>query len=311
MKALLFDKSISIAEIPKPARKSGEALIKVLLAGICNTDLEITRGYMGYKGVIGHEFVGVVEDSENHSLINKRVVGEINFGCGRCEYCLSGLERHCPNRTVLGIQDRQGAFAQYVSIPDKNIYHIPDNVPDNQAVFVEPLAAAVEILEQVKIEPTSLVAIVGDGKLALLILQVIQLTGNRCFLFGKHKEKLEIASQLGGKALAAEKGSSKKFDFVIEASGKKEGFDFALDIIKPRGTIILKSTYQDKTNMNFAKIVIDEINITGSRCGPFAPALSLLEKKRVQVEPLISKIFPFRAFVYAQKNSLKVLIDFK
>ncbi len=315
MKAVLFDKSISLVEIPKPARKEGEALIKVLLAGICNTDLEITRGYMGYNGVLGHEFIGIVEDSETHFLINKRVVSEINIGCGHCEFCMSGLKRHCPNRSVVGILDRQGAFAQYISLPDNNIFIIPDNVPDTHAVFVEPLAAALEILEQVRINPTSRVAIVGDGKLALLILQVIQLTGNKCFLFGKHKEKLNVAEQFGAITSLAKKGGNKKFDFVIDASGKKEGFDFALNIIKPRGTIILKSTYQSKTSLNFAKIVIDEIHIIGSRCGPFEPAISLLEKKLIQIDPLISKIFPFKnsvdAFIFAQKNNFKVLINFK
>lgn len=315
MKAVTFDKSISLTEIPKPARKEGESLIKVLLAGICNTDLEITRGYMGYNGVLGHEFIGIVEDSETHSLINKRVVSEINIGCGHCEYCMRGLQRHCSNRSVIGIANRQGAFAQYISLPDNNLFVVPETVPDKHAVFVEPLAAALEILEQVKINPTSQIAIVGDGKLALLILQVIQLTGNTCYVFGKHKEKLDIAAQLGGIAFFAKKGSNEKFDFVVEASGKKEGFDFALNITKPRGTIILKSTYQSKTSLNFAKIVIDEINIIGSRCGPFEPAISLLEKKFVQIEPLVSKIFPFKnsvnAFAFAQKNNLKVLIDFK
>jgi len=315
MKALLFENSISIGKIPKPARKDGESLIKVLLAGICNTDLEIVRGYMGFKGVLGHEFIGIVEDSENHSLINKRVVSEINIGCGHCDLCINGLKRHCPNRSVVGILNHQGAFAQYISLPDINLFTIPDNISDEQAVFVQPLAAALEILEQVKINPSSQVAIVGDGKLALLILQVIHLTGCKCFLFGKHKEKLEIAAKFGAITSFAKKGSSQKFDIVIESSGKKEGFTFALNIIKPRGAIILKSTYQSNVSFNFAKIVIDEIHIIGSRCGPFEPAIFLLEKKFIHIDPLISKVFPFKdsieAFTFAQKDNLKVLIDFK
>ncbi len=315
MKALVFDEKIFMADLPKPARKENESLIKILMAGICNTDLEIVKGYMSYRGVLGHEFVGIVEDSGSHNLINKRVVGEINLGCGKCDFCLQGLSRHCQNRSVIGILSKQGVFAQYITLPDANLYIIPDSVPDEHAVFVEPLAAALEILEQVKIIPATRVAIIGDGKLALLILQVILLLGVHCVLFGKHEEKLLIAKKLGAITEPTTGRYNREFDMVIEASGKKEGLTKALELLKPRGRLVLKSTFHGKMNFNFAGIVVDEITLIGSRCGTFAPAIRLLEKKVIQIEPLIARVFPFdnaiEAFEYARNGHLKVLLNYK
>jgi len=315
VKALVFDEKIVIADLPKPARKENESLIKILVAGICNTDLEIIKGYMGYKGVLGHEFVGIVEDSGDHALINKRVVGEINIGCGKCDFCLQGLSRHCQSRSVIGILAKQGVFAQYIALPDANLCLVPDSIPDEHAVFVEPLAAALEILEQVKIIPATSVAIIGDGKLALLILQVIQLLGVHCVLFGKHEDKLLIAKNLGANIESTTKNYKGVFDLVIEASGKKEGLFKALELLKPRGQLVLKSTFHGKVSLNFAGLVVDEITLIGSRCGPFAPAIRLLEKGLIRIDPLIARVFPFddavAAFDYAQSGHLKVLLNYK
>jgi len=316
MKALVFRDGLFLSTIEKPARGKGESLIKLLMAGICNTDIEIVRGYMGFQGVLGHEFVGIVIDSDDPNLLNKRVVGEINVGCGQCKYCLQGLERHCPNRTVVGIYNRQGVFAEYLVLPDKNLHVVPDNVSDEEAVFVEPLAASLEIQEQIQVRPTDKIAIVGDGKLALLIVQVLKLSGAAVTVFGKHAQKLALCQKFGAQAAHIDQKPADKFDLVVEASGHFSGFEFALDLLKPRGTMVLKSTYHGSLSYNPAKVVIDELNIIGSRCGPFEPAIHLLDEKLVDVRPLITETFPFgqieQAFQAAMnKDSLKILIDFR
>ncbi len=312
MKAIVFDNKVKLMDIEKPVAKEGESLIEIAKAGICNTDIEITRGYMEYSGVMGHEFVGIVKESFNSSLVGKRVVGEINVGCGDCEFCRSGLERHCYNRSVLGIFNHQGAFAEYLVLPDKNLFIVPDSMSDSQAVFTEPIAAALEILEQVHIQPCDKVAIVGDGKLALLIVQAIQLTGADCTVFGKHESKLAIAEKFGAKTSNDE---NLKFDIVVEASGKPEGLMFAKKKIKPRGTIVLKSTYASDITINMSQFVVDEINIVGSRCGRFEPALRLIENSSFNTDALIDKEFNVedfdKAFDTSLQSSLKVILNFK
>lgn len=315
MKALcLKDGELKLKELPTPVANENEALIKVKLAGICKTDLELVKGYMDFDGVLGHEFVGVVEKAESESWIGKRVCGEINFGCGRCHYCLRGLSRHCPNRTVLGIMNQDGVFAEYVVLPTDNLQEIPKEVPDLTAVFVEPLAAALEILEQVQIEPNASVAVIGDGKLGLLICQVLKLTGCKLLLIGKHANKLGLAESWGIDALNLDQLSNDKYDIVVEASGSPSGFSTAMRLIKPRGTIVLKSTYHGEISLNAAPIVIDEISILGSRCGQFPSAVRLLQEKLVDVESLITEILPFdkalEAFELAQQpDKLKIVLQ--
>lgn len=320
MKAVVFDNGLKLeTNYPKPTPKKGEALIKVNTIGICNTDYEITKGYMGYKGILGHEFTGVVVEinDENKSLLNKRVVGEINCGCGDCEWCAQGLERHCPNRSTLGIWQREGCFAEYVCLPVKNLLEIPENVSDDEAVFVEPLAAALEILEQVHIPPYKRVAVLGDGKLGLMIALALNAAGLDVVLIGKHENKLQIAKNQGVKTkLLADVEIKKEFDFVVEATGSISGFETSLALTKPRGTLILKSTIAASKEFNFAPVVVDEITIVGSRCGQFAPALRLLESKRIDVKPLISDIFDLDDSIAAfernkDKSSIKVIVKVK
>ncbi len=294
---------------------AGDALVKVNIAGICNTDLELIKGYMGFHGVPGHEFVGVVESSADEFWIGKRVCGEINYACDNCDYCRRGLERHCPNRTVMGILNQSGAFAEYLSVPLANLRLVPGNVPDKAAVFTEPLAAAFEILEQVHIQPEDSVAVVGDGKLGLLVCQVLKLSGCNLTLIGKHESKLALAASWGIAVLPRGKAEASSYNLVVEASGSPSGFDSAMELLRPRGTLILKSTYAGNLELNMAPIVIDEIQIIGSRCGRFQPALRALSNGLVNVTDLIDCVYPFdqalAAFEHAsQPGTLKVLIDF-
>lgn len=315
MKAVVFDNGLKLDNnYPMPVPQKGEALIKVNTIGICNTDYEITLGYMGYKGILGHEFTGVVEKAENKDLIGKRVVGEINCGCGQCDWCAQGLERHCFNRSTLGIWQREGCFAEYVCLPEKNLLVIPDNVTDEEAVFVEPLAAALEILEQVHIPPYKRVIVLGDGKLGLIIALALNAAGLDITLVGKHEEKLNIAKAQGVKTeLLNNLKIEKAYDFVVEATGSITGFETSLALTKPRGTLILKSTIAASKEFNLAPIVIDEITVLGSRCGQFAPALRMLEQKRIDVKPLISDIYTIDDSIEAfernkEKSSVKVLV---
>ncbi len=320
MRAVVFDNGLKLDKnYAKPSPRKGEALIKVNTIGICNTDYEITKGYMGYKGVLGHEFTGVVEEinADDKSLLNKRVVGEINCGCGECEWCNQGLERHCPNRSTLGIWQREGCFAEYVCLPVKNLLEIPENVSDEEAVFTEPLAAALEILEQIHIPPYKKIAVLGDGKLGLMIALALNAAGLDLILIGKHENKLEIAKKQGVKTkLLSDVEIKKEYDFVVEATGSISGFETSLALTKPRGTLILKSTIAASKEFNFAPVVVDEITIVGSRCGQFAPALRLLESGRIDVKPLISDVFELDEAIEAfernkEKSSIKVIVKVK
>ena len=307
-------KTVSVKEVEKPDR-ADEALVRVLLSGICNTDLEIARGYAGFKGTIGHEFVGVVEESTNRALVGRRVVGEINAGCGKCDLCRAGDSRHCASRTVLGIHGRDGAHAEFLQLPAENLFPVPDNVPDEHAVFTEPLAAACGVLERVSISKSDRVAVIGDGKLGLLCAQVLALTGASLLLIGKHSSKLRIAERRGIETATPKQAAkrSKQFDVVVEASGATGGFALALDLLRPKGQLVLKSTFHGKTEMDAARVVVDEISIVGSRCGRFAPALDLLRKDAVDVDSLISEEYALSKGVHAMQRAgvrgvLKVLL---
>ncbi len=306
----------------------GEALIRVVQVGICNTDLEIIRGYMDFKGVLGHEFVGVVEEiygkqaqEQYRHLLNTRVVGDINAACHRsdCSYCQRNMPTHCPNRTTLGIVERDGAFADYVMLPVENLHAVPENVSDEEAVFVEPLAANFEMLEQVHIKPTESVLVLGDGKMGQLAVQVLALSGCDISMVGKHEEKLALVERYGVNTHLLKDieqvfvASGRRVDHVVECTGAAQGIELALKLVRPRGTLHLKSTVADKTTLNLAPIVVDEIRVQGSRCGPFAPALRALSQKRIHVRSLISATYTFdeglAAFEYAeQKGVLKVLV---
>lgn len=316
MKALRFEnQQLHLAEIPTPQR-AGEALVRVTTAGICNTDLEIVRGYANFHGTLGHEFVGLVEASPDPSQIGARVVGEINAGCGQCDLCRAGDARHCANRTVLGIVGRDGAFAEYLTLPAGNLLKVPDSVSDQQAVFTEPLAAACEILEQVTILPNHRVAVIGDGKLGQLIARVLATTGCELLLIGKHSDKLQLAAEAGIATIALadlNAGAARGFDFVVEASGAAAGLQLALNLVKPRGTIILKSTFHGAVQFDTSRIVVDEISLVGSRCGRFEQALALLATGKLHVEPLIAATYPLREGVAAMQAAaeagrLKVLL---
>jgi threonine dehydrogenase-like Zn-dependent dehydrogenase len=333
MKALRYENgSLSISDVPKPVA-DGEALVRVTLSGICNTDLEIARGYAGFEGTIGHEFVGVIEEvsearaSARASLRSEpsltvglstagtRVVGEINAGCGACELCRTGDSRHCPNRTVLGIVGRDGAHAEFLKLPVANLLPVPDEISDERAVFTEPLAAAGGILERVSITEDSRVAVIGDGKLGLLCAQVIATTGAKLTLIGKHESKLAIAARRGIETVTVDEAARRasQFDVTVEASGSPKGFALARDLLHPRGILVLKSTFHGKTEIDAAPLVVNEISVIGSRCGRFAPALELLKSEAVDVESLIEGEFSLSSGIdamerAAQPGVLKILL---
>lgn len=316
MKALRFiNGKLEITETNIPA-SDGEALVLVLRSGICNTDIEISRGYAGFEGTIGHEFVGMVEASDDaRELVGKRVVGEINAGCGTCEKCVSGDPRHCPTRTVLGIVGRDGAHAEYLQLPSRNLLVVPENVSDEQAVFAEPLAAAYGITEQVDITSDTKVAVIGDGKLGLLCAMSLARSSPSLILIGKHRSKMAVAGNVEGVLLSdVSPAMSSHFDVVIEASGSESGFSTALDLVKPRGKIVLKSTFHGTPTWAASRVVVDEITIVGSRCGRFAPALELLASGAVNVGGLIEETRSLSTGVSAmhdaaRKGSLKILLD--
>ncbi|NDF35229.1 MAG: alcohol dehydrogenase [Nitrosopumilaceae archaeon] len=312
MKAVYFDGSKISLKTDYPNPKSGEALVKVRLAGICGTDLEMIQGYASYVGILGHEFVGEVVESDNKNLIGKRIVGEINAGCGKCQMCADGLERHCPNRTVLGIYKRDGAFAQYLSLPEKNLHIIPDSVSDEQAVFVEPLAAAFEIEEQLKIKSDAKIAVLGDGRLAQLIVRVLRINHTNITCFGKHKEKLDMASKLGIQTkIGITPKDEHSFDVVVEATGSESGFLDTMKLAKPRGTVVLKSTIASKNRLDLTTAIVNEITFVGSRCGPFRPAIQALATGAVSVDDLIDSVYSLDDLdeaLVAAKNKLKVLL---
>ena len=317
MKALrVHDQSASVEDVPTPER-DGEVLVRVLKSGICNTDLEIVRGYAGFTGTIGHEFVGIVEAcEENPELAGRRVVGEINVGCGECELCLGGDPRHCARRSVLGIKDRDGAHAEFLRLPLRNLIAVPDGVSNNSAVFAEPLAAAYGIFERVDIDSDKQVAVIGDGKLGLLCAMTMRLRSDSVLLVGKYREKLNIVDDLGIETALVDQipVRSRSFDVVVEASGSASGFSTASDLVKPGGQIVLKSTFHGSIEWESSRFVVDELSIVGSRCGRLAPALELLASKQVSVDRLISDEFKLadgvEALQHAEKRGvLKVLLS--
>ncbi len=314
MKAIHWDGSSAKLnpKAPGPNLQPDDVLIQVRLAGICATDLQIFRGYMGFRGIPGHEFVGDVIEGPLEWL-GKHVVGEISFGCGKCEACKRGMKRHCPYRRVLGIDGADGTFAEFVAVPVANLHVVPGGISDEEAVFTEPLAAALEILEQVHLTPAQSVLVLGDGKLGLLCAQVLSLAGASVTLIGKHEGKLEIVRAHGIQTALQSEWQPAPADVVVEATGSEPGLKLALSMTKPRGTLVLKSTIHGLHNLALAPLVINEVTVVGSRCGPFPPALCLLSQKRVTVTPLIDKIYPLseglQAISHAARpDALKVLL---
>lgn len=313
MKALVFDgKELRLLKVERPKPPQDHALVRVLLAGICNTDLEILKGYMNFTGILGHEFVGIVEEGPR-DLVGKRVVGEINIPCGHCDLCIQGLHRHCRNMRVLGIRNYDGVFAEYATLPVKNLHVVPDKIENERAVFIEPLAAAFRILEQIDISSPKRVAVLGDGKLGLLISKTLGFSKIDHLLFGKHEEKLSLARKWTSTELSYNfEKYDRHFDVVIEATGRKSGIEQALFLVKPEGTILLKTTIADKIELNLSSIVVNEIKVIGSRCGPFPKAISAL-KEGLEVRDLIHASFELsdhrKAFQTATTSSLKVILS--
>ncbi len=302
-------------DLPVPKAPSGEALVRVCRVGICNTDLELVRGYYPYTGVPGHEFVGRVEAGPGaEAWLGCRVVGEINAVCGQCSACRHGRRTHCEKRTVLGIVNRHGAMAEYLSLPLDNLHRVPDSLSDEEAVFVEPVAAALEIQEQCAIGPGQRVAVVGAGKLGNLVAQTLALTGCELLVIGRHSGKLDRLAERGIQTGTADALAQRRHDLVVECTGNPEGFDLARRAVRPRGAIVLKSTYRGKASVDFSSLVVDEITLVGSRCGPFAPALDLLTRRAIDVSELIDADYPLaqgvEAFDHAARPGImKVLLS--
>ena len=302
MKAVYFngEKAIFREDYEKPVPGPTQSLVRILISAVCNTDKEILKGYKpGFTGIMGHEFVGVVEESNEESLIGKRVVGELNAGCGQCIYCKTGREKHCPDRRVIGMEKKDGCFAEYMTIETHLLHVVPWDLPTELAIFTEPLAAALEIPSQVHLKPESSCAIIGDGRLAFLIAQVVAMTGINLTVIGHHEEKLENFRPYANVTMEP----NDTYEIVIEASGSKEGIGLAKKIVRHQGTIILKSTYAGEVSINMSDFVVHEITIKGSRCGPFEPALNLLRKRRIELPEIelyslesFEKAFSSRAF---------------
>jgi threonine dehydrogenase-like Zn-dependent dehydrogenase len=302
MRAVVLDAdgTLTLHDRSKP-RAENECIIRVIAAGICGTDLELLRGYAGFSGVPGHEFVGVVEDagSADAQWIGRRVVGEITVGCGQCAGCLAAGRGHCDVRTVLGIRDRDGAFAEYLSLPSSNLHALPAGIDDVTAVFVEPAAAACRIVEQVRIEPGVDVAVVGAGRLGILVAQVLREQGARVTLIVRSQRRQTIAASLGFGTMAADSGSSdpaRRFDVVVDATGRPSGFAAARALVRPCGTLVVKSTFHGETPVAVSPLVVDEITVIGSRCGPFAAAIDLLAGGHLDVKPLVDAVLPLERF---------------
>ena len=315
MLAMVFDgKPLLREDFPEPKPKAGEAIVAVRLAGICRTDLEILKGYMGFRGVMGHEFVGVVVKGPR-SLAGKRVVAEINCVCGRCDMCRSGLANHCRRRTVLGIEGRDGVFAERVAVPARNLHEVPAAVDDVSAVFVEPLAAAFQIARQIRLSRNDNVVVLGDGRLGQLVARVLKMRVSRLLLVGHHETKLEAAEKQGIQTVLADGFVPEaRADVVIDATGAASGLELAMRTIRPRGTIVLKSTFAAAGGVNLAPLVINEITVVGSRCGPFSTAMKALAAGDVDVSALVSRRFPLRDCsaaldAAADPGTIKVLID--
>ena len=305
----LAEGQVQVEQTRRPRRPKGHALIRVTLAGICNTDLELLRGYYGFAGRPGHEFVGVVEEADSPAWLGRRVVGEINLACGNCPTCAQGLGRHCPTRSVLGIVRHPGAFAEYLTLPEENLLPVPATLPDDEAVFCEPVAAACEIHEQLGKLKGQRVAVLGDGKLGLLIAQVLQVGGAQVHLFGRHPEKIAIAERLGVQPAAAG-----LFDVTVDATGSAAGLSQAVSMTRPRGRVVMKSTVAERVQLDMAPVIVNEISLIGSRCGRFAPALRLLANRKIDVRSMIADRYPLsaapQAFARAaERGCLKVLLE--
>lgn len=316
MKALLFDGTrITLVMRPRARARAGEALVRVSLAGICSTDLEIMRGYMAFKGIPGHEFVGTVVSSPVKSLIGRRVVGEINIPCGACPTCRAGLGKHCSARSVLGISRRNGAFAEYLSLPVENLHLVPHAVGDEQAVFTELVAAACEIPERVSIRRRDAVLVLGDGRLAAMVAQVMATKSDRVIVLGRRRRKLAALRRAGIRTCGVRRAAALLHtqDIVVECTGSPAGLPLAARLVRPRGTIVLKSTYHGSILWNPTSLAVDEITVVGSRCGPFKRSLELIRSGKVKVLPFLSGIYPLERWETAfrrarQADAFKVLI---
>ncbi len=303
MKALVFDSGLEVVELPMPVPGPGEALIRVLSAGICRTDIEIKRGYMKYRGVLGHEFVGMVEKAGNKYLLGKRVVGEINCVCGRCVCCKMEMSRHCSNRTVLGIQNRPGAFAEYVTLPESNLHLVPGTLRDDVAVFTEPLAAAFRIVEQLSLLADDRIIVLGDGKLGQLVAQTLWLYSKNIVCVGRHRWKLDLLSKLGITTALDTDTMEGQADIVVEATGTPTGLNRALALVRPEGTVVLKTTCAEGFQLDAVGAVVNEVRILGSRCGPFRPALEALAMGTIETRPMISECYPLSEAVRAMARA--------
>lgn len=313
VRAVVFDGQLQVREQPAPQPiRSDQVIVDVLKAGICETDLQICQGYMGFQGTLGHEFVGVAR-SGRHA--GQRVVGEINCACGHCDYCTQGLSSHCPARTVIGILNHDGAFADSLLVPEQNLHAVPDHVTDEQAVFVEPLAAACRIPQQIRLQPQDQVIILGDGRLGNLCAQVLRHHGCRVLVVGRHNFKLQLLREMRiDTCLLSELDRQRRADIVVDCTGSPSGLETALQIVRPCGTIVLKTTVAAPQSLHVAPLVIDEVRLIGSRCGPFQDALQLLSTGAVRVDPLITARYPLQeapaAFRQAAgRDTLKVLLD--
>jgi len=332
MRALLFNGELKFVSLHSlPPRKTGEALIKVLMAGICRTDLEIIAGYQDFRGVPGHEFVGIVQDAVTQNLIGKRVVGDINIGCRACEFCRQGLKEHCVDRKAIGIHGKDGCFADYVTLPEENLHILPDNMSTDRALFVEPLAAVYNIMLAVPVKPTDTILIIGDGKLGILSAQVLKLLGTDVTVVGKHRKKLSVLEWMGIETrlfvraddfsivFSSARGreeilTGRKYDIVVDASGSRGGLEMACRLVKPRGHLVLKSTIHGGVQCDLTFAVLNEVRIIGYRCGPFQPAIRAIHRELVEVRPLMSGRFPLEewqaAFELARSSdALKVMLE--
>ncbi len=294
-----------------PTVPANEALVKIHMAGICNTDIEITRGYKGFNGILGHEFVGTVVECADAQWVGRRIVGEINAACRTCPTCLRGDDPHCPNRTTVGIYKRAGAMADYISLPIDCLHEVPADVSDEQAVFTEPLAAALEIIQQTHLRPTDRVALVGDGKLGLLIAQVLRLPGCEVTMVGRHPERWDLLHRQGIATCRPEQAEG-WYDVVVDVTGNPEGLKTSRRLVRPRGRLVMKSTVAAETQLDLTMLVVDEIQLIGSRCGPFPAALRLLQRGLIETAPLITATYPLddaMAAFTASRGALKVLLQ--
>ena len=311
MKAVHLEKGqVSVVEKPAPRLPKRHALLRLRVGGICNTDLELKRGYYGFRGTPGHEFVADVVKHSNPGWIGRRVVGEINLACGNCDWCRRDLGRHCPNRTVLGIVKHPGAFQELFTLPEENLFPVPKGMPDEEAVFTEPVAAACEILDQVRL-PDSPLAVLGDGKLGLLIAQVLAISGAEVHLYGRHAEKIRIAQAVG---VRAGKQGTTGYALTVDATGSAMGLGQAIAMTRPRGTVVMKSTVHEKVHLDMALVIVNEISLVGSRCGRFAPALRMIKTGKLNLRPIVQGRFPLAdaevAFNQADtKGTLKILLS--